>query len=226
MIATVVPLEVEMAQSYTPRQGQFLSFIHNYMKLNGQPPSEGDMQRHFKTTPPSVHQMILTLEKRGLIERTPGRARSIRLLLPREKLPNNEQEVPSHFSDPNSILGHWRITHMDQWDQDFVDAEVEGYIRLDAGGAGEFQFGYVHGNIDYETTERDGRPAVEWSWEGNDEMDSASGRGWAMLQEDGTLKGKLSFHDGDKSGFLARKRGEAKSAADKTLKRPKKSKER
>jgi DNA-binding MarR family transcriptional regulator len=51
------------------------------------PPAEVDMQRHFQITPPSIHQMILTLEKRGLIGRTPGRARSIRLLLPREQLP-------------------------------------------------------------------------------------------------------------------------------------------
>jgi len=73
--------------SYTCRQGQYLAFIHYYTKLNCQPPSEADMQRHFKVTPPSVHDMILMLEKRGLIERTPGMARSIRVLLPREQLP-------------------------------------------------------------------------------------------------------------------------------------------
>src|SRR5437899_2514833 len=115
------------------------------------------------------------------------------------------------------ILGHWRITHMDQWDQDFVDAEVEGYVRLDHGGSGEFQFGYVHGWIDHELVERDGKPGVEWSWEGNDEMDRATGRGWAVLQLDGTLKGKLSFHQGDESDFLAVRKREPKQPADKTL---------
>jgi len=79
-----------------------------------------------------------------------------------------------------SILGLWRITHMDEWDQDFVDEEVEGFIRLDQGGRGEFQFGYVHGWIDHEPAEREGKTGVEWSWDGNDEMESASGRDWAV----------------------------------------------
>ncbi len=75
---------------YTPRQGQFLVFIHYYAKLNGCPPAEGDMVRYFKITPPSAHQMVVTLERRGLIERVPGQARSIRLLLSREDLPDLE----------------------------------------------------------------------------------------------------------------------------------------
>jgi hypothetical protein len=107
---------------------------------------------------------------------------------------------------------------MDEWDQDFVDAEVKGYVRLDLGGSGEFQFGYVHGWIDHEPVERDSQLAVEWSWEGNDEMDPASGRGWAVLQDDGTLKGRLSFYQGDESGFLAVRKGEPKQWADKKAK--------
>jgi len=79
-----------MTNRYTPRQGQFLAFIYYYAKLNGQPPAEADMARYFRVSPPAVHQMILTLERRGLIERTPGRSRSIRLLLPREELPDLE----------------------------------------------------------------------------------------------------------------------------------------
>ena len=75
---------------YTPRQGQFLAFIHSYTKLNGCPPAEGDMARYFRITPPSAHQMVVTLEQRGLIERIPGRARSIRLALAREDLPDLE----------------------------------------------------------------------------------------------------------------------------------------
>ena len=45
------------------------------------------MQQYFRVTPPSVHQMILTLEKHGLITRIPGRARSIELLVPPAELP-------------------------------------------------------------------------------------------------------------------------------------------
>ena len=77
----------EIRASYTARQGQYLAFIHAYTKLTGQAPAEADMVRYFKVTPPVVHDMILTLEKKGLIARTPNTTRSIRVLLPSEHLP-------------------------------------------------------------------------------------------------------------------------------------------
>ena len=72
---------------YTEKQGQYLTFIYYYTKVNGRPPAETDMQRYFRTTPPTVHQMILTLERKGLISREPGKARSIRVLLTPAQLP-------------------------------------------------------------------------------------------------------------------------------------------
>jgi DNA-binding MarR family transcriptional regulator len=51
------------------------------------PPAEADMQRHFRVSPPSVHQMVITLEKARLIRRQPGVARSIELLVAPEDLP-------------------------------------------------------------------------------------------------------------------------------------------
>ena len=75
-------------KTYTEKQGQYLAFIYYYSKIHRYPPSEAEMQQYFRVSPPSVHQMILTLETKGLIERTPGRARSIRLLVPREELPD------------------------------------------------------------------------------------------------------------------------------------------
>lgn len=75
-------------KAYTARQGQYLAFIYHYTKLNGRPPAEADMQRYFRVTPPSVHQMVITLEANGLIGRTPGVGRSIRLLIRREQLPD------------------------------------------------------------------------------------------------------------------------------------------
>jgi DNA-binding MarR family transcriptional regulator len=64
----------------------------SYLLLHkgGRPPAEADMQRYFRVTPPSVHQMVLTLELNGFIERIPGQGRSIRLLIPREQLPDLE----------------------------------------------------------------------------------------------------------------------------------------
>ena len=46
------------------------------------------MQQYFRVSPPAVHQMVLTLEARGLIARTPGQARSIQLLISRDELPD------------------------------------------------------------------------------------------------------------------------------------------
>ena len=75
-------------QRYTRKQGQYLAFIYYYTKLHGNAPSEADIQRYFKVSPPTVHQMIRSLEKQRCIEHTPGQARSIRLLLTREHLPD------------------------------------------------------------------------------------------------------------------------------------------
>jgi predicted RNase H-like HicB family nuclease len=72
---------------YTRLQEQYLAFIDNYSKMYRQPPAEADLQRHFRVTPPSVHQMILTLHRKGLIERTPGAARSIRVVIPASEIP-------------------------------------------------------------------------------------------------------------------------------------------
>ena len=73
--------------SFTDRQGQYLAFIDAYTRVNGRPPAEADMQRHFRVSPPSVHQMIITLERAGLIRRQPGLARSIQVLVEPECLP-------------------------------------------------------------------------------------------------------------------------------------------
>ena len=72
---------------FTPRQGQYLAFIHAYALVNGRPPAEADMQRFFRRTPPSIHQMVVTLERAGLISRQPGVARSIAVLVDRSALP-------------------------------------------------------------------------------------------------------------------------------------------
>jgi Mn-dependent DtxR family transcriptional regulator len=79
-----------MPLRYTEKQGQYLAFIYYYTKIHGRSPSEAEMQSYFGVTPPTVHQMVLSLERNGLIERTAGMARSVRLLLPRHELPDLE----------------------------------------------------------------------------------------------------------------------------------------
>ncbi len=73
---------------YTVKHGQYLAFIYYYTKIHGRSPAEAELQRFFRVSPPTVHQMVLTLERLGFIERTPGQARSLKLLLNREQLPD------------------------------------------------------------------------------------------------------------------------------------------
>ena len=75
------------AKTFTPKQGQYLAFIHLYMRLHRRPPAETDMQQYFRVSPPSVHQMVLMLERAGFIKRQPRVARSIELLVDPKQLP-------------------------------------------------------------------------------------------------------------------------------------------
>jgi DNA-binding MarR family transcriptional regulator len=78
---------------FTDLQGQYLAFIHAYTLVIGAPPAEADMQRFFGVTPPSVHNMVKTLERLGLITRTPRQARSIAIALPEDELPRLRQPI-------------------------------------------------------------------------------------------------------------------------------------
>jgi DNA-binding MarR family transcriptional regulator len=79
-----------IAPLFTAKQGQYLAFIYSYTKIHRQAPAESDLERYFQVSPPAIHEMIKTLERNGLIERTPGQARSIRLCVRPEHLPRLE----------------------------------------------------------------------------------------------------------------------------------------
>jgi DNA-binding MarR family transcriptional regulator len=78
---------------FTDTQGQYLAFIHDYTLVNGRPPAEADIQPFFAVTPPSVHNMIKELERRGLITRVPRQPRSIALSVPEDDLPRLRQPI-------------------------------------------------------------------------------------------------------------------------------------
>ena len=82
-----MPARKFMNPAPTARQGQFLAYIFQHSLVNGCAPAEADMQRYFQITPPSVHSMVLTLERRGFIRRVPGQARCITVIVPPESLP-------------------------------------------------------------------------------------------------------------------------------------------
>ena len=127
-----------MAAPYTPRQGQFLAYIHAYIKLHRQPPSEAEMAAFFGVSPPSAHQMVVTLERRGLLARTPGRARSLRVLLPTTALPDLESGQMPIRREPTFEAAY---PHLAGWimDSGWVELGRTGKTRslaraLDEGG--------------------------------------------------------------------------------------------
>src|SRR6186997_2968657 len=75
------------AKPFTTKQGQYLAFIHLYTRLHRRPPAETDIQEYFRVSPPSVHQMVVTLERQGLIKRKPRTPRSIELIVDPKQLP-------------------------------------------------------------------------------------------------------------------------------------------
>lgn len=84
------PLDPSLAPSFTAKQGQYLAFIYHYTKIHRQAPAESDLERYFRVSPPSIHEMLKTLQRKGFIQRTPGQARSISLLVQPEHLPRLE----------------------------------------------------------------------------------------------------------------------------------------
>ena len=75
------------AKTFTPKQGQYLAFIHLYTRLHRRPPAETDMGAYFRVSPPPIHQMVLTLERASLIKRQPNTPRSIEVLVDPKRLP-------------------------------------------------------------------------------------------------------------------------------------------
>ena len=92
---------------------------------------------------------------------------------------------------------------MSGWDRDAIDLVAPGFIEFTGDGTGQFGFIAVRGRLDCHTVERNGRIGVDFTWEGVDEGDQVSGRGWAAPVDDGTIEGHLFRHLGDDSSFRA-----------------------
>ncbi len=78
-------------------------------------------------------------------------------------------------------IGTWRITEMGQWDMDYIDMESPGCIVIDNNGRGQIHFGAVEVEIDYRLEPSGETVRLGFSFEGNDECDRVSGRGWALV---------------------------------------------
>jgi hypothetical protein len=103
-----------------------------------------------------------------------------------------------------ALSGRWHIEEMHLWDRDALDL-VAPTIEFRPGDTGEFGFIAVEGWMDCREAAIDDGPGLEFSWEGIDECDPASGRGWAALRSDGYPTGHIYFHMGDNSAFRAKR---------------------
>lgn len=103
----------------------------------------------------------------------------------------------------NKFIGKWRITNMDQWDQDYVNEVEPGYIEFKKSGLGSLHFGFIFADIDYRAIKTSDGYYIEFSFSGNDEYDEICGRG-KLNQKGKEMDGCLYIHCGDESNFSAR----------------------
>jgi hypothetical protein len=105
------------------------------------------------------------------------------------------------MAERSGFVGRWRLASMDLWDTEAVDLVEPGFIEFDRDGGGQFGFVAVQGLMDCRESIHEGSARIEFTWDGSDEGDQVSGRGWAVLADDGTIDGRIYFHLGDDSGF-------------------------
>ena len=102
------------------------------------------------------------------------------------------------------LTGQWRIIETDQWSSEDLDMLGPAQITFGRQGHGDLQMLAIEASIDYEISQRNGQPFVEFSWSGFDEGDPVSGRCWACI-DSGLLSGRLLIHEGDKCSFVAKR---------------------
>lgn len=93
---------------------------------------------------------------------------------------------------------------MELWDRDFIDLVAPGQIIVKGSGIGSIRFGAFQGGLDCRVEKIGENERLEFSFEGSDEGDQVSERGWAFVEKE-KMTGRIFFHLGDDSGFTAKK---------------------
>jgi hypothetical protein len=105
---------------------------------------------------------------------------------------------------PSRFVGSWRIIWMELWAEEHVHLDGPALLELQSDGQGRMNFIAVQAWLDAEPSADADR--LEFSWEGEDEGDPRSGRGWITLGENTDhLEGYFKFHMGDGSAFKAQR---------------------
>lgn len=94
---------------------------------------------------------------------------------------------------------------MSEWDEDYINMEVQAFIRIDKKGKGEFRFGLVSGHISGGFVKDENDVIFKFAWEGSDEGEYVSGDGWIRARDDENAEGEIRFHSGEISLFKASK---------------------
>ncbi len=110
------------------------------------------------------------------------------------------------MDNAKKFIGNWRIVEMELWDREALDLVAPAALTLKKDHQGQMSFIAVEAHIDYRVVVRDGLPAIEFSFQGSDEGDEVTGRAWAVLEGE-RLRGRLFFHQGDDSSFVAEREG-------------------
>jgi len=92
-------------QGFTEKQGEYLAFIYVYSHMFQRPPAETDMQRYFRVSPPSVHQMVTTLERAGFIRRQLGVPEASKSSFPRNNSPSSNGSKSTSQILCDEVLG-------------------------------------------------------------------------------------------------------------------------
>jgi len=109
-------------------------------------------------------------------------------------------------------IGTWRITGMEAWDADYINLAGPGYLKIDRQGRGSMQFGVVEAALDCRVEEIGSIQRLEFTFQGIDEEEAISGRGWSTVSGD-EMTGRICFHRGEASGFTATKETLNKASA-------------
>lgn len=117
---------------------------------------------------------------------------------------SEEERKRTMAGNRNPFLGKWRIVASEVWTREDLDMVVPAHITFRRDRLGELEFIAIGASVDYRIGQRDGAPIVEFTWEGTDEGQPISGRGWARLTGD-HLAGHLFIHQGDETGFMVKR---------------------
>ncbi len=105
----------------------------------------------------------------------------------------------------NLFVGKWHINEMEMWDEDYFNMETQAYVEIKPNNKGEFQFGLVTGYFNGYLEQIGNIERFAFTWEGNDEMDDASGSGWMQIINENEVEGLINLDDGDESLFKAKR---------------------